>query len=108
MTRRDEATECVICDSELPEGRLLTCSHDCYIEYKYRREKDKRVADGKFGKRPNWCENCKKRFFPSYNPSHKETMHIMRYKPKYCSKECEKQFLVKNKELAAKVLRKFT
>lgn len=31
----ESVAECVICGDDMPEGRKLTCSHDCYMQYRF-------------------------------------------------------------------------
>src|SRR5215475_3399898 len=35
-------TYCIICGGEMRESRLLTCSHECYLQLKFNKEEFKR------------------------------------------------------------------
>lgn len=96
---------CVVCGDLLPEDRYLTCSHDCYVQYKVDKEIDKRRREGKGRQKPYVCENCKKEFHTQYKRlRHVKLMHMHQPIPKYCSMPCKDQAIKEHRERAQRIL----
>ena len=93
--------ECVICENDLPEGRKLTCCHDCYREWQFRRFEQTR-KDVK-GKHRMVCKACGNLFFTRHNPGQYQISIINK---KFCSMACKEKAEEDDRIRARKFMRR--
>lgn len=108
MTTSETPDQCVVCFNDMPEGRLLTCSHDCYLTYRTFKHLDQQKSRGKGRQRPWICAYCKSSFHTDLKRLRpRETMHMSRHNAKFCSTLCKEQYAKAERVRAAKVLSRF-
>jgi len=79
MSRDITSDECIVCgNTDMPEGRILTCSASCYQTYKAEKAKGRRM----------WCYVCNK-------PMVSRPMFVTRRgwrQVYFCSIRCRRKF----------------